>query len=107
MEGFDLNEHVKENAGQYGAVAGFAHLRNQQLQNSELKKQRQILEQQSKAAQNKAKTEKERLKLEQKRFELEKRELELQKQKLIELKELRKLMSKMSGDLDELEANHL
>ena len=107
MEGFDFNEHIKENAGKYGAVGGLAHLRNQDLQNRELKKQRKILEKQVEAEKNKARTEKERLKLEQKRFELEKRELEFQKQKLSELKELRKLMAKITGELDELEANHL
>ena len=107
MEGFDFNEHVQENAGYYGTVAGISHLRNQQNQNRELQKQRKALEQQVEAAKNKAKTEQDRLKLEQKRFELEKRELELQKQKQGELKELRKLMAKITGELDEMEANHL
>ena len=107
MEDFDFNDHVEENAGYYGAVAGMAHLRNQQQQGEELRKQRQLLEDQAKSAKTKANAEKERLKIEKRRFELEQKEKELQRQKLDQVKELRKLMASISGEMDEMESSLL
>jgi hypothetical protein len=111
MSDFDFNEHVQENSGYYGAVAGISHLRNQQKQNEELRKQRGLLEEQAKAAKDKAATERQRLKVEKQRLELDKQRLELDKQEAElrrkeaeHVKELRKLMAGMSGELDEIDA---
>ena len=107
MEGFNFNDHMQENAGQYGAVAGMAHLRNQQKQGEELRKQRQLLEDQAKSAKTRANAEKERLKIEKKRFELDQKEKEIQRQKINQLKDLRKLMARISADIDEIENRYL
>ena len=111
MSDFDFNEHVQENSGYYGAVAGMSHLRNQQKQNEELRKQRGLLEEQAKAAKDKASTERQRLKIEKQRLELDKheaelrrKETELRRKEAEQVKELRKLMAGMSGELDEIDA---
>ena len=104
MSDFDFNEHVQENSGYYGAVAGMSHLRNQQKQNEELRKQRGLLEEQAKAAKDKASTERQRLEIEKQRLELDKQEAELRRKEAEQVKELRKLMAGMSGELDEIDA---
>ena len=111
MSDFDFNEHIQENSGYLGAVAGISHLRNQHKQteelhkqNEELRKQRGLLEKQAKAAKDKAATERQRLKIEKQRLELDKQEAELRRKEAEQVKELRKLMAGMSGELDEIDA---
>lgn len=104
MSDFDFNEHMQDNAGYYGAVGGMMHLRNQQKQSEELRKQRGLLEKQAKAAEAKASTERERLKIEKQRLELDKQEAELRRKEAEQVKELRKLMAGMSSELDEIDA---
>jgi len=107
MSDFDFNEHIQENSGQYGALAGMAHLRNQSKQGEELRKQRRLLEEQAKSAKNQAEAENGRLQIEKERFALEQKEKELQRKKLEQVKGLRKLMANISGDIDEMEVKYL
>ena len=103
----DFNDHIKENAGHFGALGAMAHLRNQYEQGEELRKQRQLLEDQAKSAKTKANAEQERLKIEKKRFELDQKEKEMQKHKVNQLRDLRKLMAKISAEIDEMETTYL
>ena len=107
MSDFDFNEHMEDNAGYYGAVGGMMHLKNQHRQSEELRKQRALLEDQAKSAKTKADAEKERLKIEKKRFELDQKEKEIQSQKKLQVKGLRKLMARISSEMDEMEGSLL
>ena len=107
MSDFDFNEHMQENSGQYGTMAGLMHLRNQSKQREELREQRRLLEEQAKFAKNQAEAENRRLQIETERFALEQKEKELQRKRLEQVKGLRKLMANISGDIDEMEAKYL
>lgn len=107
MSDFDFNEHMQDNAGYYGAVGGMMHLRNQDAQKKELQKQRKLLEQQARSAREQARSEKERLAIEQKRLELEEKERAFERDKKARIKDIRKLMTVLSSEIDELELKHL
>ena len=107
MSDFDFNEHMQDNAGYYGAVGGMMHLRNQDAQKKELKKQRKLLEEQTRSAKEQAKSEKERLALEKRRLELEEKERAFERDKKARIKDIRKLMTVLSSEIDELELKHL
>ena len=107
MSDFDFNEHMQENAGYYGAVGGAMHLRNQDAQKKELQKQRKLLEQQARSAKEQAKSEKDRLALERRRLDLEEKERAFDRDKKAQIKNIRKLMTVLSSDIDDLELKHL
>ena len=73
-------------------------------QKSILEKQNKFLEEQTKAKKSKAKAEKERLRIEMERLSIEKKEQEIRNEIQIQTKNLRKLMAKMSSEIDDLEA---
>lgn len=86
------------------------HLHNQENikkelteQKSILEKQNKFLEEQTKAKKSKAKAEKERLRIEMERLSIEKKEQEIRNEIQIQTKNLRKLMAKMSSEIDDLE----
>ena len=107
MSDFDFNEHIQDNAGYYGAVGGMMHLRNQDAQKKELQKQRKLLEEQARSAREQANSEKERLSLEKRRMELEEQERAFEKERKAQIKDIRKLMTVLSSELDDLEFKHL
>jgi len=107
MSDFDFNEHMQDNAGYYGAVGGMMHLRNQDAQKKELRKQRELLEEQARSARAQARSENERLAIERKRLELEEKERAFEREKKARIKDIRKLMTVLSTEIDDLELKYL
>ena len=101
-----IENSLSDRAATLGAIGAMAHMRNQQRQTEELRKQRVLLEEQAKAAKDKAAAERERLDIEKRRLALEQKELELRREEAAQVKELRKLMANLSGELDELVARY-
>jgi hypothetical protein len=98
----DFSDRIEDNAGAYAALGGMAHLRNQNAQRNELRKQRALLEDQLASAKAAERTEKERLEIEKKRFEIEQKERDLSQKKAESVKEMRKVMSRVSAELEEM-----
>ena len=97
-----FSDRIEDNAGAYAALGGMAHLRNQNAQRNELRKQRALLEDQLASAEAAERTEKERLDIEKKRFEIEQKERDLRQKKAESVKEMRKVMSRVSTELEEM-----
>ena len=98
----DFSDRIEDNAGAYAALGGMAHLRNQNAQRNELRKQRALLEDQLASAKAAERTEKERLEIEKQRFEIEQKERDLRQKKAESVKEMRKVMSRVSTELEEM-----
>ena len=73
----------------------------------ELQKQRKLLEQQARSAKEQAKSEKDRLALERRRLDLEEKERAFDRDKKAQIKNIRKLMTVLSSDIDDIELKHL
>ena len=98
-----FSDRVEADAGGLAALGGMVHLRNQNAQRNELKKQRDLLQEQLASAKAAERTEKERLEIEKKRFELEQKEREFLRKKAESVKTMRKVMANISHELNQLE----
>ena len=98
----NFSDRIEDDAGALAALGGMAHLRKQSAQRNELIKQRELLKEQLASAKAAERTEKERLEIEKKRFEIEQKERDLRQKKAESVKEMRKVMSRVSTELEEM-----
>ena len=79
----------------------YSQYKASQKQSAELKRQSKLLEEQARKAEVKADAEMARLEVEKQRLELERREISLRNQRDEQVKDLRKQMTRLSGQLDD------
>ena len=109
----NFNEHVSENAGLYGALAGVSHSRNQARMLEEARKQKELqlelIQKQEEANRIESKRleiENTRIKLEEQRAELERLDREEKKILANRVKSIRQTIASINQSLDNIEQQY-
>lgn len=101
-----FEENLRDNGALLATVGHMAQLSNQRKLREESRKQTALLEEQARKAEEKANAEKARLEIEKQRLALERQEMELRAEEARQVKEMRKAMSGLSREVDEILAQY-